>query len=169
MNQLLSGRSFEKTLHSGAATCRKGFVKCFLRVPQAVRLYCSCHAAQASKVNFQITKHFLQVADPDCSTQVWIFLGNLELREPQTAGANKKARVFTHFLSHKSTLLRKIGLVFDLIEEFAHLYHPVARKGCSAFVAEGRRPWMWSRGSSRSPTSARRTSSGPGSGRPHSR
>ena len=30
----------------------KGFV-CFLRVPQAVGLYCSCHATQASKGNFQ--------------------------------------------------------------------------------------------------------------------
>ena len=33
----------------------KGFVKCFLRVPQAVGLYCSRHAAQASKGNFQKT------------------------------------------------------------------------------------------------------------------
>ena len=51
-------------------------------------------------------------------TQVWIFLGSSELREPQTAGANtrtrrgkharclkKKARYFTQFLTHKSTLL----------------------------------------------------------------
>ena len=37
----------------GAATCSEGFVNCFLRVPQAVvGLYCSCHAAQASKGNF---------------------------------------------------------------------------------------------------------------------
>jgi len=33
----------------GAATCFKGFVNCFLRVPQAVGLYCGCHAAQSSK------------------------------------------------------------------------------------------------------------------------
>ena len=32
-----------------------GFVKCFLRVPQAIELYCRCHAAQASKGNFQET------------------------------------------------------------------------------------------------------------------
>ena len=42
-------------LQSGAATCSEGFVKCYLRVPQAVGLYCSCHAAQASKGNFQKT------------------------------------------------------------------------------------------------------------------
>ena len=39
----------------GAATCSKGFVNSFLRVPQAVGLYCSCHAAQASKGNFKKT------------------------------------------------------------------------------------------------------------------
>ena len=33
-------------------TCRIGFEKCDLRFPQAVGLYCSCHAAQASKGNF---------------------------------------------------------------------------------------------------------------------
>ena len=42
-------------VHSGAATRRQGFVKCFLKVPQAVGLYCSCHAAQASKANLQKT------------------------------------------------------------------------------------------------------------------
>ena len=42
-------------LQSGAETCSVGFVKCFLRVPQAVGLYCSCHAAQAIKGNFQKT------------------------------------------------------------------------------------------------------------------
>ena len=36
----------------GAATCSEGFVNCFLRVPQTVELYFSCHAAQASKWNF---------------------------------------------------------------------------------------------------------------------
>ena len=36
----------------GAATCSEGFVNYFLRVPQTVGLYCSCHAAQASKGNF---------------------------------------------------------------------------------------------------------------------
>ena len=39
-------------LEDGAATFSEVFVKCFLRVPQAVWLYCSCHAAQASKGNF---------------------------------------------------------------------------------------------------------------------
>ena len=35
----------------GAATCSEGVVNCFLRAPQAVRLFCncSCHAAQASE------------------------------------------------------------------------------------------------------------------------
>ena len=37
----------------GAATCSEGFVYFFLRVTQAVGLYCSCHAAQASKGNFK--------------------------------------------------------------------------------------------------------------------
>ena len=35
--------------------CGKCFVTCFLRVPQAARLNCSCHAAQASRGNFQKT------------------------------------------------------------------------------------------------------------------
>ena len=39
-------------IQSGAATCTESFAKCFLRVPQAVGLYCSCHAAQASEANF---------------------------------------------------------------------------------------------------------------------
>ena len=39
----------------GAATCSEGFVNYFLRVPQAVVLYCSCHAAQLSKGNCQKT------------------------------------------------------------------------------------------------------------------
>ena len=42
-------------LQSGATGCGKGFVTCFLRVPQAARLNCSCHAAQASRGNFQKT------------------------------------------------------------------------------------------------------------------
>ena len=33
----------------------RGFVRCFLRVPQAVGLYCSCHDAPASEGNFQKT------------------------------------------------------------------------------------------------------------------
>ena len=44
-------------LQSGAGTCFEGFVTCFLRVPQAVGLYCSCHGPQASKGTFQ-TKHY---------------------------------------------------------------------------------------------------------------
>ena len=36
----------------GAATCSEGFVIYFLKVPQAVGLYFSYHAAQASKGNF---------------------------------------------------------------------------------------------------------------------
>ena len=42
-------------LQSGAATSSKGFVTCFPRVPQAVGLYCSWHAAQARKGYFQKT------------------------------------------------------------------------------------------------------------------
>ena len=52
MNDYLeSGRYVQ----SGAATCSEGFVKCFLKFTQAVGLYCSCNAAQASKGNFQKT------------------------------------------------------------------------------------------------------------------
>ena len=40
-------------LQSGAAGWGKGLVTCFLRVPQAAGLNWSCHAAQASKRNFQ--------------------------------------------------------------------------------------------------------------------
>ena len=55
-----SGRKEKRgfTLHlqtlllGGATTCSEGFVNRFLGVPQAVGLYCSCHAAQASKGNF---------------------------------------------------------------------------------------------------------------------
>ena len=56
-------------LQSGAAGCGKGCVTCFLRVPQAVRLNCSCHAAQASKGNFHKTcyKTFYSTAAPDCT------------------------------------------------------------------------------------------------------
>ena len=42
-------------LQSGAAGWGKGFVKCFLRVSHAAGLNCSCHAAHASKGNFQKT------------------------------------------------------------------------------------------------------------------
>ena len=47
-----SDRSY---IPGGAATCSEGFVYFFLRVPQAAGLYCSCHAAQASKGNFHKT------------------------------------------------------------------------------------------------------------------
>ena len=43
------------SVQSGAGACSGGFVTCFLRVSQAVGLYCSCHAAQESKGNFQKT------------------------------------------------------------------------------------------------------------------
>ena len=39
----------------GRPLVRRGFVRCFLRVPQAVGLYCSCHAAPANKGNFHKT------------------------------------------------------------------------------------------------------------------
>ena len=56
-------------LQSGAAGCEKGFVKCFLRVSQAIGLYCSCQAAKLSKGNFQETlyKTFSQPAALDCT------------------------------------------------------------------------------------------------------
>ena len=44
-------------VHSGAATWREGFVKCFPTFPQAVGMYCSCHAAQESKGNIQKTNN----------------------------------------------------------------------------------------------------------------
>ena len=40
---------FERYLQSGAAGRVKGLVTCFLRVPLAVWLNCSCHAAQAEQ------------------------------------------------------------------------------------------------------------------------
>ena len=52
MNDVLSSVF---SVPDGAATCSEGFVLFFLRVPQAVGLYCSCHAAQASKGNFHNT------------------------------------------------------------------------------------------------------------------
>ena len=53
----------------------------------------------------------LETMDYDQYTQVWIFLGNEEVRERQTEKGelarrrNKKAQDFTHFLTHKSTTL----------------------------------------------------------------
>ena len=46
--------------------CGKCFVTCFLRVPHAVGLNCSCHAAQASKGNLQKTcyKTFYRTYSP---------------------------------------------------------------------------------------------------------
>ena len=53
MGLLTSWERFSGTyLLGGAATCSEGFINCFLRVPQAVWLYCSCHAVQASRGNF---------------------------------------------------------------------------------------------------------------------
>ena len=60
-------------LQSESPTCSEGFEKCFLRVPHAVGLYCSCHAAQASKGIIQITydKNLRkQVAAQDCMTLI---------------------------------------------------------------------------------------------------
>ena len=55
-------------LQSGAQSqvVKSGYLKRFLRVPQAVGLYCSCRAALASKENFQKTsyKTFLQPDSP---------------------------------------------------------------------------------------------------------
>ena len=51
----LCTQSFVIYLQSGAAGWGKGFVTCFLRVPEAAGLNCSCHAAQATNRNFQKT------------------------------------------------------------------------------------------------------------------
>ena len=55
------------SVQSGAEGWGKGFVTCFLRVPQAFGLNCSCHAAQARKGNFQkiCYKPIIQPAAPD--------------------------------------------------------------------------------------------------------
>ena len=58
-----------KVILGGAATCFKGFVNCFLRVTQAVALFCSsCHAMlpKQAKETFRthITKPSKQVAAP---------------------------------------------------------------------------------------------------------
>ena len=57
---------------SGASGCEKGLIKCFLRVPQAVRVYCSCHAAQASEGNF--LKTFYKIFGTDCMPLIPILL-----------------------------------------------------------------------------------------------
>ena len=59
----------------GAATCSEGFVNCFLRVPQAVRLYYSCHTTQA-RGNFKIlhlTKPLEHVDAPPSSKAQLLF------------------------------------------------------------------------------------------------
>ena len=49
--------AFAFNLQSGATGRGKGFETCFVRVPQAVGLNCSCNAGHASKGNFQKTCH----------------------------------------------------------------------------------------------------------------
>ena len=61
----------EQHLLGGAATCSEGFVNCFLRVPQAVGLYCSCHAAQASKGNFQLTCY--KTSSSTCRPRLYMY------------------------------------------------------------------------------------------------
>ena len=53
----LCRKMFTGHLQSEASGCERGSVKCFLRVPQATLLYCSCHVAQASKGFFGKTHH----------------------------------------------------------------------------------------------------------------
>ena len=53
--QTQAGKCLDCYLQSGAAGCVKGFARYFLIVPQAVGMNCICHAAQASKGNFQKT------------------------------------------------------------------------------------------------------------------
>ena len=64
----------------------------FLRVPQAVGLYCSCHATQASKGNFSKTyyKTLEQVAAPPSRSMsirtfsIWcVFCHTCDCREPR--------------------------------------------------------------------------------------
>ena len=57
-------------LQPGASGCDRGLVKCFRRVMQAIGLYCSCRAVQASEGNFQkiFYKTFLQPDAPDCTS-----------------------------------------------------------------------------------------------------
>ena len=61
--------TWSSLVHSGATTCRKGFVKYFPRLPQAVGLYCRCMLPKQGRGTYRkpITKHFLQVAAPDCN------------------------------------------------------------------------------------------------------
>ena len=56
-------------LQSEAATCRKGFVMCFLKVPLACLGSMTAAVQPYSLWNSQthITKPVLQVADPECS------------------------------------------------------------------------------------------------------
>ena len=56
-------------LHSGAATCRKGFVKCFLRVPQAVGQHCSCHATQ--ECNGDLQKTYIKTVSTSCRPRLY--------------------------------------------------------------------------------------------------
>ena len=59
------------------------------------------------------------------TTQVWIFLGNEEVREGADGEGepprrcNKKARDFTHFLTHKSTLLSTGRPIFSWTSGFS--------------------------------------------------
>ena len=78
-----------RNLQSGEATCSEGFVKCCLIVPQAVGMYCSCHAAQASKVNKHITKPSEQVAAPDCRSRASIFETLNSLSDRLTVNPNQ--------------------------------------------------------------------------------
>ena len=82
--------NFPICLQSGAATCSEGFVKCFLRVPQAiVGLYCSCNAAQASKGNFQ--KTFYRTSHPR------LYLNQFLVTKAILTGS--KAPIFARYLN----------------------------------------------------------------------
>ena len=57
-------------MKSVALVCEKDYVRCFLRVPLTVGLYCQCGAEQASKENFNkhyLAKHFTEPDALNCT------------------------------------------------------------------------------------------------------
>ena len=67
---LIGCKTFNFKIQSGAATCSEGFVTCFLRVQQAIWLYCSCDAAQERKDNFQ--KTYYKTFGTNCRKRLYI-------------------------------------------------------------------------------------------------
>ena len=65
----ISNNIKEQDVPGGAAIFFEGFVNTFLKVPQAIGQYCSCHAAQQARGTFRkhISKPSEQVAAPPSS------------------------------------------------------------------------------------------------------